>query len=86
MGKPDETFYIKLDAEPKLVTTLNCKTLYNALLRAQLITVTGKNGQIPKVLLTGRKFPRTYKRTILTVKQMIFDRKSCIGVYQLLED
>ena len=32
IGKPDETFYVKLDAEPKLVTTLDCKTLYNALL------------------------------------------------------
>ena len=39
IGKPDETFYIKLDAESKLVTTLNCKTSYNALLRDQTSSV-----------------------------------------------
>ena len=35
IGKPDETFYIQLDSdtEPKLVTKLNCKILYNTLLR-----------------------------------------------------
>ena len=33
-GKPDETFYIQLstDTKPKLVTELNCNTLYNILL------------------------------------------------------
>ena len=35
IGKPDETFHIQLDSdtEPKLVTKLNCKILYNTLLR-----------------------------------------------------
>ena len=34
IGKPDETFYIQLstDTKPKLVTELNCNTLYNILL------------------------------------------------------
>ena len=34
IGKPDETFCIKVgtDTESKLVTQLNCKTLYNILL------------------------------------------------------
>ena len=32
IGKPDETFHVRLDAEPKLVTTFDCKTLYNMLL------------------------------------------------------
>ena len=33
VGKPDETFYLKLDGKPKLVTTLDCKALYNVLLQ-----------------------------------------------------
>ena len=35
IGKPDETFRIQVDTdtEPKLVTQLNCETLYNILLR-----------------------------------------------------
>ena len=41
IGKPDETFHIKLNTgnKPKLVTKLNCKILYNALLRDETSSV-----------------------------------------------
>ena len=40
-GKPDETFHIQLDSdtEPKLVTKLNCKTIYNILLTRGISSV-----------------------------------------------
>ena len=40
-GKKDETFHIELDSdtEPKLVTKLNCKTIYNTLLRRDTSSV-----------------------------------------------
>ena len=39
VGKPDETSCVKLDGKQKLVTTLDCNTLYNALLRDETNSV-----------------------------------------------
>ena len=91
MGKPDETFYIQLDSdiEPKLVTKLNCKILYNTLLRRDTGSVDHAYRQKWANTLGSVNWGKVFKniqKSNMIVKQTISDGKFYIDAYLLLED
>ena len=71
-GKPDETFYVKLDAEPKLITTLDCKTLYNELLRDETYSVDHSYKQ----KWTNTSGPVDWDKIFKNLQKRNFDRKA----------
>ena len=90
-AKPDETFSIKLDTdtEPKLVTQLNCKTLYSALVRYEAKSVDHSYRLKWADTLGAVNWERVFKdiqKTAMTAKQMTWNGKSYIDVSQQLKD
>ena len=73
-GTPDATFCIKLhtDTKPKRVTELNCKTLYNLLLRHETSSVDHSYRQ-----KWGNTFgPINWQKTFKNIQKNNFDRKA----------
>ena len=88
IGKPDETFRIKVDTntEPKLITQLNWNTLCNILLREDTSSVDHAYRTKWADTLGPVNWMKIFKNIQLIVKRMISDGKFCIGVFPLLRD
>ena len=91
IGKPDEIFCIKVgtDTESKIVTQLNCKTLYNILMTDD----TSKIDHTHKAKWTITPGPVNWTKILKNIQKSNYARKAndlwCknyIGVFLLLKD
>ena len=74
IGKPDETFYIRVgtDIESKLVTQLNCKTLYNILLTDDPSSI----DHAYRAKWTNTLGPVNWMKIFKNIQKNNFDRKA----------